>query len=257
MRATPLPVVELHTGLSAVPHHGRLATAFSSGNRVLDALAPPDFAGIEHDLEIVTLSAHQFTHSMGSTMHHVDFPIDAVLSVVATLANGDSVEVGTVGSESFVEADAALDSTISSRTSFCQVKGRVGRMTVARFEERMQTSVPFARLMRHNVRAALFSTQQFVACNAKHSVLQRCARWLCMTADRVGGAEFTLTHDFLSIMLGVRRAGVSEAADALSRLGAIQYRRGAVTVLDKNVLEGAACECYQACRRAFVASLSG
>jgi CRP-like cAMP-binding protein len=254
MRATPSPAVALNTDLS-VPSNG-WAAPFSSGNRLLDALPPSDLAGIEHELEIVTLSAHQFTHAIGGTMHHVDFPIDAVLSVVATLLNGDSVEVGTVGCESFVEADAALESSISSRTSFCQVKGRVGRMSVEHFDERMKTSAPFARLMRHNVRATLFSAQQFVACNAKHSVLQRCARWLSMTADRVGSEQFTLTHDFLSIMLGVRRAGVSEAADALSRLGAIRYARGVVTVLDKDVLERAACECYQACRQAFATSLT-
>jgi CRP-like cAMP-binding protein len=230
--------------------------AFSSGNRVLDALPPRDLAGIEDDLEIVSLAAHQFTHSVGGTMHHVDFPIDAVLSVVATLANGDSVEVGTVGCESFVEADAALASSISSRTSFCQVRGRVGRMTIERFEQRLATSPPFARLIRHNVRATLFSAQQFAACNVKHAVRQRCARWFAMTADRVGRPQFTLTHDFLAIMLGVRRAGVSEAADALSRIGAIHYRRGLVTVLDKELLDNAACECYEACRRAFATSLS-
>ncbi len=255
MRAVPSPAVARQADLSVLSTDGR-SPLFSSGNRVLDALPPSDLAGIEHELEIVTLSAHQFTHSMGGTMHHVDFPIDAVLSVVATLANGDSVEVGTVGREGFVEADAALESSISSRTSFCQVKGRVGRMSVEKFDERMKTSAPFARLMRHNVRATLFSAQQFVACNAKHSVLQRCARWLSMTADRVGSTQFTLTHDFLSIMLGVRRAGVSEAADALSRLGAIRYARGLVTVLDKDVLESAACECYQACRQAFATSLT-
>jgi CRP-like cAMP-binding protein len=255
MRAMPSLAVAPQTVLGVPPGSGRSAF-FSSGNRVLDALPPPDLAGIEHELEIVTLSAHQFTHSIGGTMHHVDFPIDAVLSVVATLLNGDSVEVGTVGRESFVEADAALESSVSSRTSFCQVKGRVGRMTVERFDERMRTSAPFARLMRRNVRATLFSAQQFVACNAKHPVLRRCARWLCMTADRVGSEQFTLTHDFLSIMLGVRRAGVSEAADTLSRLGAIKYARGLVTVLDKDVLEGAACECYQACRQAFATSLT-
>jgi CRP-like cAMP-binding protein len=252
----PSPVVAFHTDLSVAPKNGQLSTAYSSGNRVLDALPPPDFASIEPDLEIVTLSAHQFTHSAGGAMHHVDFPIDAVLSVVATLANGDSVEVGTVGCESFVEADAALGSSLSSRTSFCQVKGRVGRMSVERFDERMNASAPFARLMRRNVRATLFSAQQFAACNAKHSVLRRCARWLCMTADRVASPQFTLTHDFLSIMLGVRRAGVSEAADVLSRLGAIEYRRGVVTVLDHDILERAACECYQACRQAFVTSLT-
>ena len=256
MRATPSLTVVPNIDLSVSGRNGASAL-FLSGNSVLDALPPPDLAGIEHDLEIVSLSAHQFTHSIGGTMHHVDFPIDAVLSVVATLLNGDSVEVGTVGREGFVEADAALNSTISSRTAFCQVKGRVGRMTVERFDERMTTSPQFARLMRHNVRATLFSTQQFVACNAKHSVLQRCARWLCMTADRVGSSQFTLTHDFLSIMLGVRRAGVSEAADALSRLGAIEYGRGVVTVHDKDALEGAACECYRACRQAFATSLTG
>jgi CRP-like cAMP-binding protein len=255
MRATPSPVVASHTDLS-VSQSAHRTTAYSSGNRVLDALPPPDRADIEDDLEIVTLLAHQFTHAVGATMHHVDFPIDAVLSVVATLANGDSVEVATVGCESFVEADAALESTVSSRMSFCQVKGRVGRMSVKRFDERMTASAPFARLMRHNVRATLFSAQQFAACNAKHSILQRCARWICMTADRVGTAQFSVTHDFLSIMLGVRRAGISEAADALSRLGAIEYARGVVTVRDKHVLEGAACECYQACRQAFVTALT-
>jgi CRP-like cAMP-binding protein len=121
----------------------------------------------------------------------------------------------------------------------------------------MTTSAPFARLMRHNVRATLFSAQQFAACNVKRSVLQRCARWLAMTADRVGSEQFTLTHDFLSIMLGVRRAGVSEAADALHRMGAIEYRRGVVTVLDSALLQDTACECYHLCKNAFDASLSG
>lgn len=230
-------------------------SVFASGNRVLDALPPLDLAAVERDLEIITLAAHQFTHSVGGAIAYVDFPIDAVLSVVAMLVNGDSVEVGTVGCEGFVETDVALDSPVSSRTAFCQVRGRVGRMSIADFDRRMDTSRPFARLMRHNVRAALFSTQQFVACNVKHSVLQRCARWLAMTADRVGSDQFTLTHDFLSIMLGVRRAGVSEAADALHRLGAIEYRRGVVTVVDRSLLAGTACECYEACKTAFRAAL--
>ncbi len=233
-----------------------IRVAYSSGNRLLDALPPPELAGVEQDLEIVPLAAHRFTHSIGDVMHHVDFPIDAVLSVVATLKNGDSVEVGTVGRESFVESDAALDSCISSRTSFCQVGGLVGRMTLDRFHERMTESAPFARLMLHNVRATLFSAQQFAACNVKHSVLQRCARWLAMTADRVGTPQFKLTHDFLAIMLGVRRAGVSEAADALHRLGAIEYRRGVVTVTNAKLLEETACECYRLCKDAFDASLS-
>ena len=237
MRATPLP------------------SGYSSGNRLLDALAAPDLIGLEHDVGIVTIAAHQYTHAVGGLMNYVDFPIDAVLSVVATLANGDTVEVGTVGCEGFVEADAALQLHVSPRTSFCQVGGRVGRMSLACFRGRMATSAPFARLMHHSVSAALFSAQQFAACNAKHAVMQRCARWLLMTGDRVGAARFPLTHDFLAIMLGVRRAGVSEAAELLHGLGAIEYRRGMVTILDAALLESVACECYGACRDAFAASL--
>ncbi len=233
-----------------------IPSEYFSGNRVLDALRAPDLAGLSDDVQVLTLVARQFTHAIGARMDHVDFPIDAVLSVVATLENGDTVEVGTVGCEAFVEADAALDVLTATRNAFCQVGGRVGRMPVARFQERMAASAPFARLMLHSVSATLFSTQQFAACNSKHAVLQRCARWLLMTADRVGAARFPLTHDFLAIMLGVRRAGVSKAAEMLQRLGAIEYRRGTVTILDRGLLEAASCECYAACRAAFAAALS-
>jgi CRP-like cAMP-binding protein len=229
---------------------------YFTGNRLLDALPLSDRADLEADLEIITLLAHKFTQSVGGVVGHVDFPIDAVLSVVATLENGDSVEVGTVGNEGFVESDAALGAALSQRTSFCQVRGTVGRMSIERFAARMASSGSFARHMRRNVRAALFSAQQFAACNVKHSILQRCARWLSMTGDRVGNAEFTLTHEFLAIMLGVRRASVSEAADALQTMGAISYRRGVVSILDQGLLNSIACECYEACKLAFTSSLN-
>jgi len=236
-------------------HGVRPRGAYLSGNRVLDALPPGDRKDLIDDLDVVTYAAHQVTHEAGALLGHVNFPIDAVLSVVATLTNGDTVEVGTVGSEGFVETDAALHSSRALRTSFCQVRGTVGQMTMARFATRMTTSPTFAQLMRRSVRASLFSAQQFAACNVKHSVLQRCARWLSMTADRVGATDFVLTHDLLAIMLGVRRSGVSEAAESLQRMGAISYRRGAVTVINARLLNDTACECYEACKVAFDAAL--
>jgi len=230
--------------------------AYVSGNRLLDALPEADRVGLHADLEILTLAPHTLTHAAGAVLNYVDFPIDAVLSIVATLEDGDTVEVGTVGSEGFVESDAALDSPLSQRLSFCQVGGTVGRMTIARFAARMASSASFARHMRRSVRATLFTAQQFAACNAKHAILQRCARWLSMTEDRVGHARFTVTHEFLAIMMGVRRASVSEAADALAVMGAITYRRGILTVLNKALLNATACECYEACKQAVAASLS-
>lgn len=234
-----------------------LASRYVSGNRLLDALPLGDRAGLAADVEIVTIAAHTFTHSADAVVEFVDFPIDAVISVVVALENGDMVEVGTVGCEGFVECDVALNAERAQRTSYCQVGGTVGRMTAARFAARMAGSPSFAGLMRRNVRAALFSAQQFAACNAEHSILQRCARWLSMTEDRVGQSHFMLTHEYLSILMGVRRASVSEAADALATLGAIAYHRGAVTVLDKTLLNGATCECYAACKQAFDTSLPG
>ena len=231
------------------------AVFYSSGNRLLDALPACDMVNLEHDLTIVPLKAHQSTHSIGRAITYVDFPIDALVSVVALLMNGDTVEVGTVGRESFVESEAALGSSLASRASFCQVKGLVRRMSIECFVGRMDTSVTFARLMRSSVRATLFSSQQFTVCNAMHSVLERCARWIAMTADRVGKPQFSLTHEFLAIMLGVRRASVTEAADQLHQMGAIDYSRGVVTFVDAVVLEGIACECYKASKEAFVASL--
>ena len=230
------------------------APPFVSGNRLLDSLPSSDRIDLEGDLTLVILEAHNNTHAAGSAVAYVDFPVDAVLSVVATLENGDDVEVGTVGNESFVESDAVLDSRVAQRSSFCQVRGAVRRMSIVRFEARMAGSDTFAQSMRRNVRATLFSAQQFAACNVKHSVLQRCARWLSMTHDRVGGTGFVLTHEFLAIMLGVRRASVSEAAEALQALGAISYQRGAVAVLDRARLNAEACECYEACKLAFGAT---
>ena len=239
------------------PYSAEAATVrgYVCGNLLLDALPIADRSDLADDLEFVPLPAQKFTHAIGTLSNYIYFPIDAVLSLVATLENGDTLVVGSVGREGFVESDAALTSPLSQRSSFCQVGGIVARMSVHCFEARIAKSAQFAELMRRNVQAALFSAQQFTACNSKHSILQRCARWLSMTEDRVGNPEFSLTHESLAIMLGVRRAGVSQAAHALQEMGAIAYRRGQIRVLDSNLLKGAACECYEACKRAFAASV--
>lgn len=230
-------------------------TAYRLGNRLLDALPPGHATGLAGDVIILTLNAKQSTQSAGERIAHVDFPIDAVLSVIATLKSGETVEVGTVGNESFVELEAALGCTLASRSSFCQVEGRVGRMSVERCRIRMATDDGFARAMHANVGAALFSSQQFTVCNLKHSVLQRCARWLAMTADRVDRPQFSLSREFLAIMLGAKAAVVAEATDRLEQSGAAVYRGSDVSVLDSGALHDAACECYALSKAAFAASL--
>ncbi len=233
---------------SPLPFHPR-----ASGNRLLDALSGVDLVGIEDDVTIVRINSHESNQTGGRAMRFVDFPIDAVLSVLVTL-DGRSVEVASTGNEGFVDAEAVLESVVAPRSTVCQVSGRVGRMTIETFQTRLE-SASFARLMRKNVSASLFSTQQYLACNAKHPILARCARWLMMTADRAARTEFTLSREFLAIMLGIPLAELHEVTVALERAGAVQYQQSKVTILNPAILESHACECYGACKAAFARSL--
>lgn len=220
------------------------------GNRLLGALSAAEQSRFAALLDIVALERQQHTNLYDAVMRTVDFPIDAVMSVVATLANGSTVEVATVGCEGFVEVDAALASRIAQRTSFCQVPGHVARMPIEVFQEELERNAEFRAVVLRAVRARTFMTEQLATCNLKHTVIERFARWLLMTRDRLERSEFRVTHEFLAMMLGARRAGVSQAAATLQAGGCIAYRRGVIEILDDRALSARACECYAAEREA-------
>jgi len=225
------------------------------GNRLLDARPNRDRERTAAGMHVRTVKRREPSHESGDLFGHVDFPIDAVLSVFANFVNGEVCQVGTVGCEGFLEAEAALEVDAARRPSSCQVAGRIVRMPIETFREELRSSAPFARIVRRNVSARLFSAEQFTACSVKHALLERCARCILMTRDRVGRDDFALTHDVLATMLGVRRASVSVAAEKLQQLGAIRYRRGIVVVNDADLLSAAACECYETSKHAFARSL--
>jgi CRP-like cAMP-binding protein len=220
------------------------------GNRLIAALPETAQARITAHMNVVALERKQFTNVYDSPMRTVDFPIDAVMSVVATLSTGSTCEVATVGREGFVEIDAALASRVAQRTSFCQVAGRVARVPIDVFQSEMDATPEFRRLVMRAVRARAFVTEQLATCNLKHALLQRFARWLLMTRDRLQCDEFKVTHEFLGMMLGARRAGISQAAATLQAGGSIAYRRGTIVILDGVKLTASACECYTADREA-------
>ena len=224
------------------------------GNRLLGALSDAGRARIQALVDIVALERQQYTNRYDAPMYTVDFPIDSVMSVMATLSNGSTVEVATVGREGFVEVDAALASRIAHRTSFCQVPGRVARMPIDEFLAELDANAEFKGLVLRAVRARAFMTEQLAACNLKHTVIERFARWLLMTRDRLERGEFNVTHEFLAMMLGARRAGVSQAAATLQAAGCIAYRRGIIKILDDDALTARACECYAAERTAIEVS---
>jgi CRP-like cAMP-binding protein len=221
-----------------------------TGNRILAALSEGARARLEASLDVLALHRQQFTNRYDTPMHTVDFPIDAVMSVVGTLSNGSTCEVATVGREGFVEVDAALASRIAQRTSFCQIPGHVARMPIDTFQAELDANQEFKTVVLRAVRTRAFMTEQLAVCNLKHAIVERFARWLLMTRDRMQRREFNVTHEFLAMMLGARRAGVSQAAATLQSGGCITYRRGVITIVDDAALLARACECYAAERDA-------
>jgi CRP-like cAMP-binding protein len=234
-----------------------LFQAYGGGNRLLDCLPEPDKANLVGAIHVVSFACRDPITTIGESVEHVAFPIDCIFSIVALFESGDTTEVGTVGREGFVPAEIVAGAETALRSTFCQVPGRAAVMHRAVFERSFAGRGAFATLVQRNTSARLFTSEQLSACNLTHSVMQRCARWLLMTRERVNRNDFPLTHEFLAMMLGVRRAGVTEAAGALQRMGAIRYRRGNITVVDEALLLQISCECYAATNAINQAALAG
>ena len=178
-------------------------------------------------------------------LRYVYFPETAVASILTVLEDGTETEVATIGCEGIVGLPIFLGAKQSPGKAFWQVPGKGYRLPA--MELKKETARNGTLNDRLGLYAQGFFTQvaQSVTCNQAHNASQRCARWLLMTHDRVGGGDsFDLTQEFLSYMLGVRREGVSGASRALQHLGIISYRRGHISVLDRPALERASCECY-------------
>ncbi|MDQ6932411.1 MAG: Crp/Fnr family transcriptional regulator [Candidatus Eremiobacteraeota bacterium] len=185
-------------------------------------------------------------YEVDERLQYVYFPLDSVMSMLSVMENGSAVEVGSVGREGMAGVQMVLGSDQIPGRGICQVPGRAVRMPGKRFTELFVNNLTFRILLQRYTLAVFNVAAQSVACNRLHPLAERCARWLLMTQDRVGKDDFNLTHEFLAMMLGVRRAGVSTAAAMLQTAGYIHYLRGHVTIIDRLGLEGASCECYQA-----------
>jgi CRP-like cAMP-binding protein len=220
-------------------------------NRLLALMPPAERALIEPHLEHVPGNNGDVLAEPGVAFRYVYFPETCVISVVNPTDEG-VVEVGTVGNEGMAGLSVFLDvGALPSRT-IVQVPGHMQRMRASTFQEMADQQPALRQLLLRYTHAFLVQVAQTASCNRMHPIENRCARWLLMTHDRVGGADaFTLTHEFLAFMLGVRRAGVTVAAGVLQRLGLITYSRGKVTVLDRQGLEKASCECYAIVRAHF------
>lgn len=214
-------------------------------NELLRALPTDEMQRLRPHLAPVTLVVSQVLHEAETSIDEVFFLESGLAFLTADTRDHGLVEVGTTGRDGFVGLPVLLSpEPVSVHRAFVQVPGRAYRLRAAVLRE-MAGALPTLRdrCLRY-VQVMLMQNSQIAACNARHELPGRLARWLLMSRDRIDGDDLPMTQEFLSTMLGVRRAGISVVANALQSQGLIRQSRGRITVLDRAGLEGKACTCY-------------
>jgi CRP-like cAMP-binding protein len=220
-------------------------------NRLLGLLPPKDYARLRPHLRRLPLEYRQSLYRAHKPIDFVYFIETGVGSLVNTMANGQASEVGTIGNEGVVGLPLVLGDDRAPTSVYIQVPGVGLRMKAALFKKELARSASMRTVMLHYAHAFFNQVAQSAACNQFHSIEQRCCRWMLMTHDRMQSDEFLLTQEFLAMMLGVQRTGVTAAAGALQRAGLIRYRRGNVSIINRRGLIRASCECYAVSKKEF------
>jgi CRP-like cAMP-binding protein len=217
-------------------------------NQLLRRLPPKQLDRLISHLEAVKLPLKKVLQTRGERIEFAYFPESSVVSFVVTLEDGGAVEVGMVGREGFVGIDILLGQQTAAHDAMVQISDTALRISFENLRAAVVSDVKFQMHLLTYVHAFQFQIAQTAACNASHDVEQRCARWILTARDRIGRDEFALTHEFLAMMLSVRRAGVTMAAGLFEKAGFIENRRGQITIRDVDGLKEVSCECYRLIR---------
>ena len=234
----------MHNGLLRNGFLNRSADGAPVLNRLLATLPKNEYRRLLPKLKIVKLVLGEVLYDPGDVITSVYFPNDSIISLISELSETSWLEVGMVGNEGM--AGLAVFMGVGSSTTRCLVQGSGSAMRMSSVTLRTEAKRlgGFHRILHRYSQSLLTQVSQSSVCNRFHLVDARLARWLLMTNDRLGVAEFPLTQEFLSNMLGVRREGVSKAAGALQARNLIRYSRGVITILDRRALEAKSCHCY-------------
>ena len=225
--------------------HGAATDGAAAQNLLLAKLPPEELMAILEQAQVVSYELRDVLFEKGEQLTHVYFPITGMISLLTVLADGTFIEAMTVGYEGMAGLPLFHRVTTERLKGVCQIEGSVYRIPADAFLGIIETSPELSRMLHRYSQFANDAMAQLAACNSIHLIEQRCARWLLLTADAVKNGSFTLTQEFLSQMLAVRRSGVTAAMGTLERQNLIAARYGAVTILDKAGLARISCECYQ------------
>jgi CRP-like cAMP-binding protein len=224
-------------------------------NAILSALSEDSVALVLKRGTFVPLALRQQIYAPEQPITEVYFPLDCVLSVVASMRDGSQIEIGTIGREGMSAFPLLMGASSTANVCYCQVRGDAIKIPAALFHDLTATDAVFRQVLDRYLQAYVNMLGQLAACNRLHSVYERCARWLLMTRDRVETDQLPLTQEFLAMMLGTGRSGVAIAAATFQQAGFIKYSHGTIMILDRPGLENAACECYEVAHGQFAGLL--
>ncbi len=225
-------------------------------NDILRALDVSVFDRLAPKLQWAPLELGKVLYQADDEIGHVHFPTSGIISLLAVFEDGNTVEAGLIGSEGMLGTSVLAGVNNMPHQALVQADGRALRITAADFQTFLKTDGQLRDLALRYGNAFFTQVAQTAGCNRIHSLEKRLARWLLLTHDRIEGDHFNLTQDFISRMLGVRRAGVSVAASTLRQMQAIDYERGNIRVRDRKSLERASCECYSVVKTAYDRTLN-
>jgi len=218
------------------------------GNHLLAALSPEAFERLKPNLEPITFALGEVVYESGAHMRYVYFPTTSHISLLYTMIDGSTAEMGLVGKEGVVGIALFMGGETTPNRAMVQGGGEAFRMKSKAMLDEFKRGGDFQHLLLRYTQALITQISQTAVCNRLHSVEQRLCRWLLMTHDLAQSDELQMTHEFISNMLGVRREGVTMAARRLQEMKMISYVRGHIRILDRPQLLAHVCECYQVVR---------
>ena len=230
---------------------GALTTQMLRANSILQGVDEADVPGLLEAGELVALATRAKIYDAEEPIQSVYFPIDSVLSVVTSMKEGGVIEVGTIGREGTSAIPFLLGATTTANDCYCQVPGTAIRLRAEHFHALRARSAKFRALLDRYLQGYVNFLGQLAGCNRLHSTYERCSRWLLLTHDRVSSDTIRLTHEYLAMMLGSRRSGVTIALSTFRRAGFITYTNGHIEVLDRQGLMDSSCECYAVAQAQF------
>ena len=224
-------------------------TCMAKKNHLLASLPPDIYEKLAPHFKYVSLKQGEGLLQPGEALQELYFPIDCLLSITITLSNGAIVETGVIGCHEMLGLNTFLSGRETTQTEYTvQIAGSAIKANAQMWRREFDSNQEFRNILLRYTQAFIVQVSQTAACNRAHVLEHRLARWLLEAHDRINSNELRLTHEFIAMMLGVRRAGVTQAAQNLQDRGLIRYSRGHIHILNQSGLEAFSCECFRTVR---------